>query len=88
MYPDLQGAEGRETKQALEEEDGERAQINLKVNGTWPASEPLTSTPPNILGSLPQLPMDVEYRISNKRHLVLYDVDANIIVDFIYNAIR
>jgi hypothetical protein len=32
--------------------------------------------------------MDVEYRISNKRHLVLRDVDANIIVDFIYNAIR
>ena len=35
-----------------------------------------------------QLPKDVEYRISNKRHLVLRDVDANIIVDFIYNAIR
>jgi hypothetical protein len=88
MYPELKGAEGRETKQALEEEDGEVAQINLKVNGTWPASEPLTTTPPNILASLPQLPMDVEYRISNKRHLVLYDVDANIIVDFIYNATR
>lgn len=88
MYPDLKGAEGRETKQALEEEDGEVAQINLKVNATWPASEPLTSTPPNILASLPQLPMDVDYRISNKRHLVLRDTDANIIVDFIYNAIR
>jgi hypothetical protein len=78
----------RETKQALEEEDGEVAEINLKVNATWPASEPLTTTPANILTVLPQLPMDVEYRISNKRHLVLYDVDANIIVDFIYNAIR
>jgi hypothetical protein len=88
LYPDLKGAEGRETKQALEEEDGEVAQINLKVNVTWPASEPLTSTPPNILASLPQLPMDVDYRISNKRHLVLRDTDANIIVDFIYNAIR
>jgi hypothetical protein len=88
MYPELKGTEGRETKQALEEEDGERAQINLKVNATWPASEPLTTTPPNILANLPQLPMDVEYRITNKRHLVLYDVDAKIIVDFIYNAIR
>ena len=88
MYPDLRGAEGRETKQALEEEDGEVAQVNLKVNATWPASEPLTSTPPNILASLPPLPMDVDYRISNKRHLVLRDTDANIIVDFVYNAIR
>lgn len=78
----------RETKQALEEEDGEVAEVNLKVNATWPASEPLTTVPANLLEVLPQLPMDVEYRISNKRHLVLRDVDANIIVDFIYNAIR
>jgi hypothetical protein len=78
----------RETKQALEEEDGEVAQVNLKVNATWPDSEPLTTVPANLLASLPQLPMDVEYRISHKRHLVLRDVDANIIVDYIYNAIR
>jgi hypothetical protein len=78
----------RETKQALQEEDGEVAQINLKVNATWPDSEPLTTVPANILGVLPQLPPDVEYRVSNKRHLVLRDVDANIIVDFIYNAIQ
>jgi hypothetical protein len=87
MYPEVK-EQPRETKQALEEEDGEVAQVNLKVNATWPASEPLTTTPANILMVLPQLPMDVEYRISNKRHLVLRDVDANIIVDFIYNAIR
>ena len=78
----------RETKQALQEEDGEVAQVNLQVNATWPASEPLTTVPANLLAVLPQLPMDVEYRVSNKRHLVLRDVDANIIVDFIYNAIR
>jgi hypothetical protein len=78
----------RETKQSLQEEDGEVAQVNLQVNARWPDSEPLTTTPANILAVLPQLPMDVEYRISNKRHLVLRDVDANIIVDFIYNAVR
>ena len=88
INPELKGAEGRETKQALAEEDGEVAQVNLKINAPWPASEPLTSTPANILANLPQLPKDVEYRISNKRHLVLRDVDANIIVDYIYNAIR
>jgi hypothetical protein len=88
INPELKGREGRETRQALEEEDGEVAQIWLKVNATWPASEPLTTTPPNILANLPQLPEDVEYRVTNKRHLVLRDVDANIIVDFIYNAIR
>ena len=88
MYPELKGPERRETKEALSEEDGETAQVNLKVNATWPASEPLTTVPSNLLANLPQLPMDVEYRISNKRHLILRDVDANIIVDVIYNAIR
>jgi hypothetical protein len=88
MSPELKGAEGREAKQALLEEDGETAQVNLKVNATWPASEPLSTVPANILASLPPLPMDVEYRITGRRHLVLRDVGANIIVDFIYNAIR
>jgi hypothetical protein len=88
INPELKGREGRETKQALEEEDGEVAEVWLRVNATWPASEPLTTVPANILEKLPQLPPDVEYRISNKRHLVLRDVDANIIVDFIYNAVR
>ena len=87
MYPEVK-EQPRETKQALEEEDGEVAQVKLKVNASWPASEPLTTVPANLLANLPQLPEDVEYRISNKRHLVLRDVDANIIVDFIYNAIR
>jgi hypothetical protein len=87
MNPEVK-EQPRETKQALEEEDGEVAQVNLKVNATWPESEPLTTVPANILAVLPQLPMDVEYRISNKRHLVLRDVDANIIVDYVLNAIR
>jgi hypothetical protein len=88
MYPEVKGSERKETREALEEEDGEVAEVWLKVNAPWPDSEPLTTMPANILGNLPQLPKDVEYRIANKRHLVLRDVDANIIVDFIYNAIR
>ena len=88
INPELKGAEGRETKQALTEEDGEFAEVWLRVNATWPPSEPFTTVPANILANLPQLPKDVEYRITNKRHLVLRDVDANIIVDFIYNAVR
>ena len=87
MYPEVKEAP-RETKQALQEEDGEVAQIWLKVNATWPASEPLTTVPATLLAVLPQLPPDVDYRVTNKRHLILHDVDANIIVDFIYNAIR
>ena len=88
MYPEVKGPERKEIKQALVEEDGEKAEVWLKVNARWPDSEPLTTAPANLLANLPQLPEDVEYRISNTRHLVLRDVDANMIVDFIYNAIR
>jgi hypothetical protein len=87
MYPEVKGPDAKETKQALGE-DGEVAQVKLEVNATYPATEPLATTPSNLLANLPQLPMEVEYRITNKRHLVLRDVDANVIVDFIYNAIR
>lgn len=88
MYPDLKGPERRETKQTLEEEDGETSQVWLKVNATYPQTEVLATMPANLLEKLPQLPMDVEYRITAKRHLVLRDVDANIIVDYLLNAIR
>ena len=86
MYPELKGAEGRETKDETTE-DGKPIAVELKVNGTYPSNVPLSTVPPNLLAALPQLPMDVEYRVVG-RHLILHDVDANIIVDFIYNALR
>lgn len=85
MYPELQGAEGRETKDEIQE-DAPTA-VQLKVNATYPSSQPLSTVPPNLLASLPQLPKDVEYRMVGK-HLILRDVDANIIVDYMFNAIR
>jgi hypothetical protein len=84
MYPELKGAEGRETKDEIKQE---APAVELKVNATYPASQPLTTVPPNLLANLPQLPRDVEYRIVG-RHLLLRDVDANIMVDYMFNAIR
>jgi len=84
MNPELKGAEGRETRSEILEES---PAVQLKVNATYPSSQPLSTVPPNILASLPQLPRDVEYRMVGK-HLLLRDVDANIIVDYIFNAIR
>jgi hypothetical protein len=83
INPELKGAEGRETKSEITEE---AAAVQLKVNATYPSSQPLTTVPPNVLANLPQLPKDVEYRFVGK-HLILRDVDANIIVDYIFNAI-
>ena len=42
--------------------------------------------PPDVLLALPTLPKDVEYRFAGK-HLLLFDSKANIIIDFMLNAI-
>lgn len=86
MYPELKGAEGRETKADIKEEAAEQGSVKFAVNAKYPDSS-LPTVPANILAVLPALPKDVEYRII-EQHLILRDVDANIIVDFIPNAIR
>lgn len=85
MYPELKGSEGPETKDAIKEETP--AGVALKVNARYPDDEPLPTVPPNILASLPKLPEELEYRIV-KKDLILLDTHANLIVDFIPNAIR
>jgi hypothetical protein len=64
----------------------EPVRLSLAVNDVYPRSVPLQSTPPTLLLNLPELPKHVEYRIVG-RALVLRDVDANIVVDFIPDAI-
>jgi hypothetical protein len=64
----------------------EPVRLSLAVNDAYPRAVPLQSTPPTLLLNLPQLPKEMEYRIVG-RALVLRDVDANIVVDFIPEAI-
>lgn len=64
----------------------EPVRLSLAVNDTYPRSVPLQSTPPTLLLNLPELPKEVEYRIVG-RALILRDVGANIVVDFIPDAI-
>jgi hypothetical protein len=58
----------------------------LRVNQSYPKQVPLQSTPPTLLLNLPKLPPEVEYRVVG-RALVLRDVEANLIVDFIPDAL-
>lgn len=85
MYPELKGREGAETKEALKEDAP--AAVTVKVNAKYPEAAPLPTVPPNLLAALPKLPEELEYRIV-KKDLLLRDVHANVIVDFIPNAIR
>ena len=85
MYPELKGADGVQTKEAMKE-DAPKA-VPLKVNAKYPEEAPLPTVPPNVLAALPRLPEELEYRFIN-RDLILRDVHANLIVDYIQNIVR
>jgi hypothetical protein len=91
MYPVVQGTTGREVKEALKEDVKEKdepsAKVPLKVNAAYPEGTALPTTPPQVLMNLPKLPEELEYRIVD-RNLIIRDVQANIIVDYLPNAIQ
>jgi hypothetical protein len=87
MYPETKGREGAENKAIVTEEKHELKDVSLKVNAEYPDSAPLMTVPPDFLAALPKLPEDLEYRFVSK-HMILLDVHANLIVDYILNAIR
>jgi hypothetical protein len=67
--------------------DDNPAGMPFQVNGPYPSKEALSTMPPNVLASLPRLPKDIEYRFVGK-HLILRDVRANLIIDYIPNALN
>ena len=87
MYPETKGKKGADTKQTIKEDAPAAGSVAFKVNAKYPEDEPLPTVPPNLLAALPKLPDGLEYRIVGK-HLILRDAHANLIVDFIPNAIR
>lgn len=87
MYPETKGTEGAENKAVLTEETHELKDVAIKVNASYPDSAPLMTVPPDILAALPKLPEDLEYRFVAK-HMILLDVRANLIVDYVLNAIQ
>jgi hypothetical protein len=53
-----------------------------RVNAEYPTTMPLGTFPPTLLLNLPTLPEVLEYRFLG-RHLILRDIKANLIVDFV-----
>ena len=59
--------------------------FRAKVNQTYPAESALATFPATLLAALPALPEGLEYRLLSDA-LILRDVKANIIVDFILDV--
>ena len=63
------------------------ARVDMRVNAKYPSNAPLSTVPPSVLLKLPKLPQGLEYRFVGK-DLILYDSQANLIVDILRKAIR
>lgn len=67
-------------------EDNPQGQFVPRVNQPYPEKAPLSTVPPELLLRLPRLPEEVDYRFVG-RYLILRDTQANLIIDFIPNAL-
>lgn len=67
--------------------DDERpAAVRPQVYLRFPAANEMATMPPSLLQALPPLPAELEYRLVGE-HLVLRDVKAAMILDYIPNAV-
>lgn len=68
-------------------EDGMTLPLDVGVNGDYPAGGPVATMSPPLLAALPPLPRELQYRFVNMT-LILWDVHAGLIVDFVPDIFR
>ena len=66
---------------AIQDEQSER-NVAARVNQRYPDDVPISTMTASVLASLPPLPPELQYRFLG-RHLILIDVGARIIVDYL-----
>ena len=83
--PLTKGPDAVDNKAIIKDDAPTAKEVPFKVNAEYPKDVPLSTVPPDVLLSLPPLPDDIQYRFAGK-HLLLFDAKANIIVDYMLNA--
>jgi hypothetical protein len=82
---EFQGPEASHAKATIKQ-GAPLNKVHLHVNEIYPESIPYTSVPPTMLQNLPKLPEEVAYRAVSS-DLVLLDVKANLVVDYLPGVI-
>ncbi|CAN5855944.1 hypothetical protein BH24ACI5_BH24ACI5_14230 [soil metagenome] len=77
------GPDGKELMASILDENP--IGMKLSVNMRYPDSVPISTVPPEVLQTLPQLSEDMEYRFVG-HHLILLDSHAHVVADFIPDA--
>jgi hypothetical protein len=73
-------------QETREDQQEEVPTFTPQVNQVYPTTFPLATFPPKLLPLLPPLPEQLEYRVV-QHYLVLRDIEANVILDFVPNAV-
>ena len=73
-------------QETRDDQQDELPDFTPTVNQIYPTTYPLATFPASLLPLLPRLPEPVEYRIV-QRYLILRDVEANVILDVMPNAV-
>lgn len=81
----FQGPDGDNMRATMLQGDTVK-ELHLKVNQIYPDAVPYTTVPPTLLATFPEIPEEVAYRIVSS-NLVLIDVKANMVIDFIHEII-
>jgi hypothetical protein len=84
--PLTKGPDAADNKAIIKDDAPAPNEVPFRVNAEYPKNAPLSTVPPDVLLTLPQLPKDVEYRFVGK-HLILYDAKANLIIDYMLAAL-
>lgn len=85
VAPELKGEDGHDAKAVLKDDAPAAGTVPFRVNAKYPESQPLPSVPANLLLTLPSLPAPLEYRIVGK-HLLILDMAADLVVDYMLNV--
>lgn len=83
--PLAKGKDAADNKAIIKDDAPEPKEVPFKVNAEYPKDVALSTVPPDVLAALPTLPEDIQYRFAGK-HLILFDAKANLIIDFMLNA--
>jgi hypothetical protein len=86
IHGELSGHKGRFARETIRQDNPSKVFVRLHVNALFPEGSELTTTPPNLLLKLPELPQEMAYRFIG-RDLALIAIKARLIVDFIRNVI-
>ena len=86
LNPALKGPEGPENRAVIKDETPPNLPSKYKVYSKYPEKAALSTVPADVLASLPKLPEDLQYRFVEK-DMILYDAQADLIIDYIPNVL-